>query len=114
MKDTENSGQISLFDQDIDFLAEISAREGWPDPEDFPYNKRNTSVGTIVEEDLRSSSNPLIVTGYASLDKRIKFSSEIGSNFESIRILLGCEPYESQRKIGVREQYSLILGIIGL
>ena len=51
MKDNEYIGQISLFDQDIDFLAEISDREGWPDPKEFPFNKRSTSVGTIVEED---------------------------------------------------------------
>ena len=97
MKDNEYLGQISLFDQEIDTLAEISAREGWPEPEEFPFNKRNISVGTIVEEDLRNSKNPLIVTGYASLDKLIKFSSEINTHNDSIRILLGSEPYESHR-----------------
>ena len=97
MKDNEYLGQISLFDQEIDTLAEISAREGWPEPEEFPFNKRNISVGTIVEEDLRNSKNPLIVTGYASLDKLIKFSSEIDTHNDSIRILLGSEPYESHR-----------------
>ena len=97
MKDNEFIGQFSLFNQEIDTLAEISARDGWPDPKEFPFNKKNTSVGSIVEQDLRRSKNPLIVTGYASLDKLIKFSSVIDAHNESIRILLGSEPYESQR-----------------
>lgn len=33
VKEREGIGQVSLFDQEIDFLAELSARGGWPDPE---------------------------------------------------------------------------------
>ena len=97
MNDNEHLGQISLFDQEIDFLAKLSARKGWPDPKDFPFNHKRTSVGAIVEADLQASVNPLIVTGYASLEKLIRFCSRIDANNQSIRILLGSEPYETQR-----------------
>jgi len=97
VKDNEYLGQVSLFDQEVDFLAELSARDGWPDPKEFPFNQRSTSVGTIVQSDLQTSANPLIVTGYASLDKLIRFCSEIDTNNTSFRILFGSEPYETQR-----------------
>lgn len=97
MGQNEGIGQVSLFDQEIDFLAELSARDGWPDPKEFPFNRRNASVGSIVVSDLQASENPLIVTGYASLDKLINFCSEIDGNNTSIRILLGSEPYATQR-----------------
>ena len=48
MKDNEYIGQVSLFDQEVDFLAELSARDGWPDPKEFPFNQRSNSVGSIV------------------------------------------------------------------
>jgi len=95
--ENEDVGQISLFDQEIDLLAELSARDGWPDPKEFPFNQRRTSVGSIVISDLQSSINPLIVTGYASLDRLISFCSEINAENNSVRILLGNEPYETQR-----------------
>ena len=90
-----NSGQVGLFDHEVDFLAELSARGGWPDPKEFPFNQRSASVGSVVTSDLKSSENPLIVTGYASLDKLIAFCSEIDANSTSTRILLGSEPYPS-------------------
>ncbi|MCP4276701.1 MAG: helicase [Gammaproteobacteria bacterium] len=92
-----HEGQISLFDQEVDFLAELSARDGWPDPNDFPYNARKSNVGSVVIKDLKASANPLIVTGYASLEKIIGFCSEIDNDGSTIRILLGSEPYETKR-----------------
>ncbi len=73
MNEHEDTGQISLFDQEVDFLAELSARGGWPDPKEFPFNQRKVSVGSIVTSDLQSSTNPLIISGYASLDRLISF-----------------------------------------
>jgi len=93
----EGKGQISLFDQEVDYLEELSSRNGWPDPTEFPFNQRKTSVGSIVISDLKKSNNPLIITGYASLDRLISFCSDINSDNNSIRVLLGSEPYESQR-----------------
>jgi superfamily II DNA/RNA helicase len=97
LSEKEDIGQISLFDQEVDFLAELSARGGWPDPKEFPFNQRRVSVGSIVTEDLQSSVNPLIISGYASLDRLINFCSEISMGTKSIRILLGSEPYDTQR-----------------
>jgi len=97
MEVNEGIGQISLFDQEVDFLAELSGRGGWPDPREFPFNQRKISVGSIVISDLKNSKNPLIVTGYASLDRLISFCSEISSGTNNIRLLLGSEPYNTQR-----------------
>jgi len=97
-KDIQHSSQISLFDQELDFLAELSEFEGWPDPNNFPYNAKHSTVGSIIIDDLKSSSHPLIVTGYASLEKIIDFCSDINNEHASIRLLLGSEPYDTQRK----------------
>lgn len=76
---------------------------GWPDRERFPYNYAKSSVGSIIENDLRRSKNPLIITGYASLEKIIDFLADCHSSwqsnpdaFEQIRILLGNEPYPTK------------------
>jgi superfamily II DNA or RNA helicase len=60
-------------------------------------------VGSIIENDLRRSKNPLIITGYASLEKIIDFLADCHSSwqsnpdaFEQIRILLGNEPYPTK------------------
>ncbi|MCU0545171.1 MAG: SNF2-related protein [Oscillatoriaceae cyanobacterium Prado104] len=72
----------------------------WPDREKFPYNYAKSTVGSIIEKDLRSSKKPLIITGYASLEKIIDFLADCRSSwqsdpdaFDKIRILLGNEPY---------------------
>jgi hypothetical protein len=54
---------------------------GWPNRERFPYNYEKSSVGSIIEKDLRSSKNPLIITGYASLEKNIDFLADCHSNW---------------------------------
>ena len=97
-KDIPLSGQISLFDQELDFLSELSEIERWPDPQLFPYNAKHSTVGSIVLDDLKASQHPLIVTGYASLEKIIDFCAQINNEDQSsIRLLLGSEPYETQR-----------------
>ncbi|MBW4573787.1 MAG: hypothetical protein KME08_00720 [Aphanothece sp. CMT-3BRIN-NPC111] len=77
----------------------------WPDRERFPYNYAKSYVGVVVQRDLDESNNPLIITGYASLDRLIDFLASRNSSlktdskaFETIRILLGHEPYASQRQ----------------
>jgi superfamily II DNA or RNA helicase len=76
---------------------------GWPDRDRFPYNYAKSSVGSIIENDLRRSKNPLIITGYASLEKIIDFLADCYSSWQSnpdafdrIRILLGNEPYPTK------------------
>ena len=89
--------QISLFDQEPDFLSELSVQDGWPDQKEFPFNAGKKSVGSVVMADLYASSNPLIVTGYASLEKIIDFCARVDDGVSSVRLLLGSEPYETQR-----------------
>ncbi|MEX2499829.1 MAG: SNF2-related protein [Wenzhouxiangellaceae bacterium] len=68
----------------------------WPDPARFPLNLDDVSVGDVVLEDLRHAENPLIVAGYASLDKLVEFIA--GSHSDSIRIVFGSEPHEGQQR----------------
>lgn len=83
--------------------SNCETESGWPDRERFPYNYEKFSVGSIIENDLRRSKNPLIITGYASLEKIIDFLADSYSSwqsnpdaFEQIRILLGNEPYPTK------------------
>ncbi|CBN56971.1 MULTISPECIES: SNF2-related protein [Kamptonema] len=78
---------------------------GWPERERFPYNYKGSSVGAIIDSDLRDSKDPLIITGYASLDRIIdcldNYYLDLDSNLEAfneIRILLGNEPYPTKAK----------------
>lgn len=96
-KDFQHSSQISLFDQEQDFLDEFSESDRWPDPNNFPYNAKHSKVGSVVVQDLKSSNQPLIVTGYASLEKIIDFCADIDSDHSTVRLLLGSEPYDTQR-----------------
>jgi len=69
----------------------------WPSPNRFPLNLNDRSVADNVVEDLRSSPSPLIVTGYASLDRIIDFVAGCPQKSQ-IRILFGQEPFGSQRE----------------
>ena len=61
----------------------------WPDTARFPLNLDDVSVGDLVLEDLRHCEQPLIVAGYASLDKLVEFVDQ--SRSDSIRIVFGSE-----------------------
>lgn len=94
--------QPGLFDG-VGFLdAESRLRmlADWPDPDRFPINRPGESTGRVVLEDLRSSISPLIVTGYASIDRIIGFLSELSSagSDSVVRLVLGNEPFESKTK----------------
>lgn len=78
---------------------------GWPESERFPYNYGNSWVQEFVQRDLEESKNPLIITGYASLNRIIDFFSEryrklnwFYDAFDTIRLLLGNEPYPTQKQ----------------
>lgn len=70
----------------------------WPDTARFPLNLDDVSVGDLVLEDLRHCEQPLIVAGYASLDKLVEFVDQ--SRSDSIRIVFGSEP-----NAGVNRRY---------
>lgn len=69
----------------------------WPDLERFPLNIRQGHVEDLVIRDLKSSDSPLIVTGYASLDKLIDHIADC-REASTVRILIGCEPFDSRRE----------------
>ena len=69
----------------------------WPDLERFPLNTKQGHVEDLVVSDLRSSDSPLIVTGYASLDKLIDHIADCRAE-SKVRIIIGCEPFDSRRE----------------
>jgi superfamily II DNA or RNA helicase len=90
--------QLDLFSNDIEYWETTA---NWPAHDRFPYNHNRLTVGKLIEEDLLGSLNPLIITGYTSLDKLIRFLATChrqADSFEFIRILLGNEPSPSQRQ----------------
>lgn len=71
----------------------------WPDQSRFPLNLIDRSVRDQVLQDLKASSRPLIVTGFASLDRIIDLLADVGSREDvRLRLLLGNEPFESRKK----------------
>ncbi|NEQ40013.1 MAG: DEAD/DEAH box helicase family protein [Okeania sp. SIO3I5] len=75
----------------------------WPEHNKFPYNSDKNFVETVIRKDLEAAKNPLIITGYASLDKIIDFLADnyhkFNKNsdaFAEIRLLLGHEPYPTK------------------
>lgn len=75
----------------------------WPDAERFPLNHDRAHVADVVLRDLRDSSQALIVTGYAALDRLVDFIAR-ASDCEPIRVVFGTEPYVTGReKFSVRE-----------
>jgi len=90
------SYNLDLFTDEAELAA--SARlSGWPNPQRFPLNVDHKQVQEQVTADLRGSKRPLIVTGYAALDRLIDFIADINAASE-VRILLGFEPFPSRRE----------------
>ena len=88
---------FSLFHQSGEKRDESIIALDWPRSERFPLNIDNARVKDIVINDLATSESPLIVTGYASLDKVIDFVAECAEE-TNVRLLLGAEPFDSRRE----------------
>jgi|TARA_Y100000310_G_scaffold341424_1_gene440518 hypothetical protein len=69
----------------------------WPAADRFPLNLHGKAVSDQVLSDLRESSNPLLIAGYASLSQLIDFVVDC-EGCEHVRVLLGNEPFPSLRK----------------
>lgn len=65
-------------------------------PERFPLNDGGDHVENCVIRDLRGSQRPLIIAGYASLDRFLDFACSC-TDAEQIRFLVGNEPFASRR-----------------
>ena len=74
---------------------------GWPAPERFPHNSRLTTVRTVVEADLLAAQNPLIVTGFVSLDSLLGLLARVhaSNGVHHVRLLLGYEPYAAGKAV---------------
>lgn len=68
----------------------------WPSPDRFPLNQDAARVEDTILADLRSSSSPLIVTGFATLDRLIDFVAN-ADQCEQIRVVFGSEPFASRQ-----------------
>lgn len=76
--------------------------QSWPPPESFPLNRSGARVRDIVGADLRASVKPQLVAGYSSIAELVDMVAgwrrELGDKPGSVRILLGSEPFRSQRQ----------------
>lgn len=82
----------------LDLFAAAQARDAQThlpnalsDQRRFPTNLGAQKVALPVEDDLLASREPLIITGFAALDRLIQFCGEAGQ--PDLRVLLGHEPY---------------------
>lgn len=87
--------QGKLFEDAAELLDDL------PSQERFPINSHGRQVKDPVEQDLFTSRNPLIITGYTSLNKLIGFLAscrETETSYTQIRVLLGHEPTSSPQQ----------------
>ena len=101
--------QLDIFSQESarDIGYQLAKLDQWPEPSKFTLNLHQQQVKNIVINDLIQSNKPLIVTGYASLDRIIDLISDLRlENNHKLRILLGNEPFESKSKSFVLKGHS--------
>lgn len=92
---SDDSSQFSLFDRPEDVIADIGG-SGWPNPESLPHNAGRHRVSTLLLRDLRAAEAPLLVLGFASLDRLVDFLAEEPRPGRHVRILFGAEPFPSR------------------
>ena len=83
----------------VDLFAVASSQPleaEWPPADRFPINQDSVRVEDTVIRDLKSSANPLIVTGFATLDRLIDFVAS-ADQCDQIRVVFGSEPFDSRR-----------------
>ena len=68
----------------------------WPEAGRFPLNLDAVNVQHSVLPDLKQSREPLIITGFAALDRIIDFVAEADVQAR-VRIVFGSEPFPSHR-----------------
>jgi len=66
----------------------------WPSAERFPLNHAQAAVADVVLRDLASSARPLIISGFAALDRIVAFIADLPDSAET-RLVFGSEPYDA-------------------
>lgn len=88
------------FDPASFIRLDLSAMR-WPPQRRFPINHAGTHVRDAVTEDLRTSDAPLLIAGYSSIAALIELVADWrrarNDRQGSMRLLLGSEPFPSQR-----------------
>ena len=90
-----------LFEPTHPALA-VGPELDWPPAERFPLNLDRRKVRDVVQSDLGHAVDPIVVTGYASLDELVDLVAAMPAEQKRIRLLFGNEPFP-----GRREDYSL-------
>jgi len=98
--------QDDLLNRTLDLLSSNLAEENllpatFPPAERFPLNVVDQKVQDVVISDLKESLNPLIVTGFASLDRLLDFCTDhcMDKPDAKICLLIGHEPFESRKQM---------------
>ena len=68
----------------------------WPAASRFPLNEDSARVADTVLTDLEQSKRPLIITGFATLDRLIDFVAG-ADRCDQIRVVFGTEPFDSRK-----------------
>ncbi len=90
-----NGYTLDLFANDDDPVRQHPEIE-WPDASRFPLNLDKRYVEQTVWKDLKYSNNPLLVVGFASLDRVIDFISDCQDKAD-VRIIFGFELFQSRK-----------------
>ncbi|MEJ2689341.1 MAG: SNF2-related protein [Deltaproteobacteria bacterium] len=90
--------QLNLFDDAVIHEAKLRGVRDWPDAGRFPFNFEKDKVEDLVLKDLSTSTSPLIITGFTSLDYIIDFVADLPEDQPAvIRLLVGSEPSPARR-----------------
>ena len=92
-RDTES---LDLFADAQARYEDKQLRHAPPDQRRFPTNLGDYRVAQPVEADLLESASPLLVTGYAALDRFIVFCGQVRA--QQVRVLFGHEPFVHGRR----------------
>jgi len=96
MRGKKNNGYtLDLFASDDDPVRQHPEIK-WPDATRFPLNLDKRYVEQTVWKDLKYSKKPILVVGFASLDRIINFISECRDDAQ-IRIIFGFELFQSRK-----------------
>ncbi len=93
---SDTSYTLDLFSQRRHPAAEHPELT-WPEAARFPLNLDTIFVQHSVLPDLKQSREPLIVTGFAALDRIIDFVADADAEAH-VRIVFGSEPFPSRRE----------------